>query len=184
MPTTAAASAIALRPGRPKKVTRKPVGLSNKVRAALVFMVFGPDEAVEGLAERFKPVPRPVAAQLAGLKDDSLRQALTNPSVVQHYRQLLDVLRQSESAASIARMVELRDQNEQLKVSFEAARWLIQGDKPSGSAVNVQVNVTNQQPGYVVGIDPQYADLVDRHPLGQNMPEGAKPLTDNDDVAT
>lgn len=98
----------------------------------------------------FNGLSRKDAAQKVGMTDRAARYALGDRVVMAAYRNSLQILRESEKPKSIHRLAELRDQNESLKVSLDAAKTLANEDR-SGPTVQVGVNV-NVQPGYIVNL--------------------------------
>jgi hypothetical protein len=88
------------------------------------------------------------AAEKAGLKDHALYVALTKPHVKAYYLRQLEVLRLSERARSVFRMTELRDQDDNKMVAFNAAKEL------AGSAEDTRQGAQAQSlPGLVVQIN-------------------------------
>lgn len=121
----------------PRKSTAKPqriLKVTRQVRAAIDAMVW------QGLN-------RQEAADHTGMKDNSLYVALRRPDVKALYLQELDVLRLSERARSIHRQVELRDQDDNKMVAFNAAKEL------AGSPDAQIGNMGRSIPGLVVVIN-------------------------------
>lgn len=118
-------------PSKPEKTLK----ITRQVRIAIEAMVW------QGLK-------RTDAAEAAGMKDNSLYVALRRPDVKALYLQELDVLRTSERARSVFRMTQLRDQDDNKMVAFNAAKEL------AGSSVDQQAAVNSQaMPGLVVQIN-------------------------------
>jgi hypothetical protein len=120
----------------PQKSERK-LKITRQVKTAIEAMVW------QGLK-------RADAAQAAEMKDNSLYVALRRPDVKSHYLQELEVLRLSERARSVFRLTELRDQDDNKMVAFNAAKELAGGSQDERSAVNSQ-----SLPGLVVQINVQ-----------------------------
>lgn len=117
-------------PGRssPGKVT-------GKLRRAIEAMVW------EGAR-------RKEAAQIAGIKDHSLRAALKKPHVLAHYRSELEVLRESERARNLLRLCEIRDQDDNKGAAVKAIQ-VLDGDKEQ-RRTNIAVNVV--MPGIIIDL--------------------------------
>jgi hypothetical protein len=112
--------------------------------------------AIEAMV--FEGQKRPEAAETAGLKDDSLRKALTKPDALAYLNECMEVLRTGLRPRALHTMGELLDsKNDSTK--FKAAEYLDgqnRGTHTVGAAmqVNVQVNNTVKvTPGYVIKID-------------------------------
>src|SRR5687768_4441798 len=92
-----------------KRQNKEPV-LTNAVRIAIEAMVY------EGQK-------RPQAAEIAGLKDDSLRKALTKPDALAFLNECMEVLRTGLRPRALHTMGELLDsKNDSTK--FKAAEYL------------------------------------------------------------
>lgn len=123
---------------------KKELAIHPKTKAAIELMVF------EGLK-------RPVAAQQAGVHDDTLRLALRKTEVLAFMNELQEVLRNSLRPRALHTMGELLDsKNDSTK--FKAAEYLDgqnRGTHTVGATqVNVQVNNSvTVTPGYVIRID-------------------------------
>ena len=138
--------------------------------------------AIEAMV--FEGQKRPIAAETAGLKDDSLRKALTKPDALAYLNECMEVLRTGLRPRALHTMGELLDsKNDSTK--FKAAEYLDgqnRGTHTVGATqVNVQVNNTvSVTPGYVIDLteDSRKAgaqiDHLERH--------GAKSLPHMDDV--
>ncbi|KQT96957.1 hypothetical protein [Rhizobium sp. Leaf453] len=121
----------------------KQIVLSPAVKAAVEMMVFQGKQ-------------RPEAAENAGLKDDSLRSALTKPHVLAYLNECMEMLRTSLRPRALHTMGELLDAKTDT-IKFKAAEYLDgqnRGQHTIGAAqVNVQVNNTvNVTPGYVIDL--------------------------------
>ncbi len=128
------------------------------------------------------PLTRPQAAQAVGMRDDSLRIAFRNPVVVARYNELLQVLRESKRPRAIHEIGQLSEAAASEAVKLNASKYLdSNGESDRPGSVNVQVNV--QQPGYVLGVDPRFADVI---PAQQQLTKLAtnehKPLKDKGSV--
>jgi hypothetical protein len=88
----------------PRKVT-------GRLRAALIEMVWRGSRRAE-------------AAQVAGMTDHGLREALRKPHVKEFYLAELGALRESERPRTFHRLVELRDQDENRNAAVSAAKVL------------------------------------------------------------
>jgi hypothetical protein len=117
--------------GKPAKTIK----IGPQVRNAIEAMVW------QGLT-------RKAAAEAVGLKDNSLYAAFRKPDVKAHYLRELDVLRLGERSRSIHRLTELRDQDDNKMVAFNAAKELA-----GGSADEQQGGSTQQLPGLVVVVN-------------------------------
>ncbi|MDQ0132652.1 hypothetical protein J2T08_000553 [Neorhizobium galegae] len=130
------------------KKEKKEPSLSPLAKAAVELMVF------EGRR-------RADAAEAVGMKDDSLRKALTKPDVLAFMNECMEVLRTSGRPRALRKMIELVDDAKTERIQFEAAKYLDGMDRPShavGATVNVQVNNTvNVTPGYVLDLRPDEA---------------------------
>lgn len=128
-----------------RKQNKEPA-LTTAVRTAIEAMVFQGQK-------------RPDAAQTAGLKDDSLRKALTKPDALAYLNECQEVLRTSLRPRALHTMGELLDsKNDSTK--FKAAEYLDGMNRSShqvgATQVNVQVNNTvNVTPGYVLDLRPE-----------------------------
>lgn len=89
------------------------------------------------------------ACRAIGWKVETARRVLHDPKVRQRFRDELQVLRESQRAPSIHRLIKLRDTASSERVQLEAARVLL-ADSEGGSA-SVQVNVA-VVPGYVIDL--------------------------------
>jgi hypothetical protein len=120
---------------------KKEPSLTPAVRTAIEAMVFEGRKRAE-------------AAEVAGLKDDSLRKALTKPDALAFLNECMEVLRTSARPRALHKMVDLLDAKTE-RIQFESAKYLDGMDRPShavgATQVNVQVNNTvNVTPGYVI----------------------------------
>lgn len=142
------------------------MGLSDRVRDAIELMVFGGEDG--------RPVGRAQAALAVGLKDESLRKAFGNPDVVAHYNAQLEALRTSERGRNLATAIEIRDsalEGAAGAVARLKAAAQVEGrpEPGAGAQVNVQLNqFPPQQPGYVIAVDPRFADEVPASMLRKN----------------
>ena len=134
----------------------------------------------EGLARRG-------AAEKAGLADHSLYCAMKNPRSVAYYNRSLEALRTAELARGIHVAAEIRD-DQVLGVSpagatarIKAAAFIETGGREGASVtVNVQQNV--QQPGYVLGVDPRFADVIDEMRESNARGTGRPTILENKDA--
>jgi hypothetical protein len=138
--------------------TRKParkLQISNKVRVAIEAMVW------QGLK-------RDEAAQVAGLKDNSLYIAMRKPDVRAFYLQECEVLRISGRARRILRMEELSEQSVNLNAAVNATKALdlVEADairsgsgaiRTPGMVIQIVNQVSASQP-----IDPGSSHVLDR----------------------
>lgn len=106
-------------------------------------------------------LPRDTAAKDAGLKPKSLYAAFLKPHVKAYYLAQLEVLRTSERARTIHRMVEIRDAADNMP-AVNAGKVLLQlEDEPtSGASVG-------QRPGLVIVIG---AGLTAHQPTAPDKP--------------
>lgn len=123
---------------------KKEISLTPAVKTAIEAMVY------EGQK-------RPEAAATAGLKDDSLRKALTKPEALAFLNECMEVLRTSGRPRALRKMIELVDEAKTERIQFEAAKYLDGMDRPShavgATQVNVQVNNNvSVTPGYVIDL--------------------------------
>jgi len=81
---------------------------------------------------------RATAAKKANMSEHSLYAALRKPHVLAYYREGLEVLRNSEQARSIHRLAELRDQNDNKMVAFNAAKELAGTPEDQRAGVGMQ----------------------------------------------
>lgn len=109
--------------------------IRGPLRAALNAMVW------EGLSRKH-------AAAKAGMTDHGLYSAFLKPHVKQAYLAELDLLRLSERARSVFRLTELRDQDDNKMVAFNAAKELAGPSDGESSHANTQ-----RVPGLVVQIN-------------------------------
>lgn len=144
------------RVGRPNgaRAGKAPMGLSRAVRSAIDCMI------LEGLN-------RCDAAERAGLRDNSLYQALRNPEVLSYFNATMSALRTAETARGIHVAARIRDDYTLggaagATAQIKAAAFIENaGHDAGGLQLNVQINNPPAQvPGYVVAIDPRYADAV------------------------
>lgn len=150
---------------------KKEPSLSQPVKLAVELMVYEGQKRGE-------------AAETVGLKDDSLRKALTKPDVLAYLNECMEVLRTSGRPRALRKMIELVDDAKTERIQFEAAKYLDGMDRPShavGATVNVQVNNTVQMtPGYVLDLRPD--EVVNKAPqiehLGADDVIGLDELTD------
>lgn len=131
---------------------KKEPSLTPAVRTAIECMVFEGRKRAE-------------AAEAAGLKDDSLRKALTKPDALAFLNECMEVLRTSARPRALHKMVDLLDAKTE-RIQFESAKYLDGMDRPShavGATVinNTQINNTlNVTPGYVIDLRPDDADEI------------------------
>lgn len=122
---------------------KKEIALTPAVKTAIEAMVY------EGQK-------RPDAAATAGLKDDSLRKALTKPEALAFLNECMEVLRTSARPRALRKMVDLLDAKTE-RIQFESAKYLDGMDRPThavgATQVNVQVNNNvSVTPGYVIDL--------------------------------
>jgi hypothetical protein len=134
--------------------------ITGKVRTAIEAMVW------DGL-------PRAKAAEKAGISEHGLYKALCKPPVKAFYLRELDVLRTSERARSVFRMAELRDQDDNKMVAFNAAKELA---GPAESAA--ESGVRQAMPGLVVQINVQSGASV---PDPMRVVHAVEPITQPSD---
>jgi len=150
--------------------------LTASVRTAILAMVFGPDEGPHA----GKPLRRAEAAAFAGIGDPYLRDCLSNPEIMKFWNEQLEVLRSGARPRALVRMIELSDQDAHRPTAFNASKFLLtDGREDGGGGPQVVVQI-NQQPGYVIAVDPQYAQGQQQPP--QLMPNAAKPLIEHASV--
>jgi hypothetical protein len=114
-----------------------PGRVTGKLRIAIAEMVWSGDKRAQ-------------AAEKAGLRDHSLREALKKPHVKQAYLQELETLRTSERARNIHAAVDVRDNSENQAARIHAAKFI---ENPTGECHGgVIVNVGLPQAGYVIDI--------------------------------
>jgi hypothetical protein len=109
--------------------------ISRNVRTALEAMVW------QGLRRR-------EAAQVAGIADHTMYQAMRTPPVKAAYADMLQVLRESEKARNIHALVEVRDQQVNQMARVNAVKALEQLDETASATAGPQ----RQQPGLVIVI--------------------------------
>lgn len=87
-------------------------------------------EAVRLMVE--EAISRPEAAQIAGLTDQGLANALRKPTVIAYRTRLFEALRTSEAARTVGRAAKLADKAESEHVRLQANTWLagIEGISP------------------------------------------------------
>lgn len=131
-----------------KRNKRKSGGLSRKVKRAIDAMIW------QGMS-------RKEAASHAELADESMRQALLKPQVIQYYNEQLDVLRTGGRATALNRIVSLARKSDSEKVGLDAAKYLDSNGNSDRPQVNVGVQV-NVRPGYVirVGTDTEHVQQI------------------------
>lgn len=113
----------------------KPLKLTPAVARAIDIMVWQ--------GKRFNE-----AAQEVGLTSRAMRLALQKPHVLAHMKREMQVLRESERPRSICRLTELRDQDDNKMVAFNAAKEL------AGSSADEQSSAQRQaMPGLVVVVN-------------------------------
>lgn len=104
---------------------------------------------------------RKEAAQLAGITDEAMRQALLKPQVLAYLNECQEVLRESLRPRALHTMGELLD-DKSSTVKFKAAEYLDgqnRGTHTVGGTVinNTQINNTlNVTPGYVIDLRPDH----------------------------
>jgi hypothetical protein len=96
----------------------------------------------------WKGTKRADAAKVAKISEHSLYVALRKPHIKAYYLEQLDVLRLSERSRSLFRLAELRDQDDNKMVAFNAAKELA-----GGSVDEQQGGSTQQLPGLVVVVN-------------------------------
>lgn len=102
--------------------------VTGKLAEAIGFMVF------DGF-------PRAEAANLAGLADHSLREALRKPHVRAYYAEQFNVLRTSAKARGYQRLIEISEQSTNLNAAVIAAKVLVGDDEASKQTTAVMANV-------------------------------------------
>lgn len=128
-----------------------PGKVTGKLKTALDAMIW------EGMK-------RDDAALHAKLSIHGLREALKRPHVRAYYNSELQVLRESERARSILRMAQLRDQDDNKMVAFNASKELAGGSDDERAAspamhqapgVTIKIiNVTPQPPAVALDVVP------------------------------
>lgn len=102
------------------------------------------------------PLTRKEAAQAAGIADVTLRNALANPLVMKYYNEQLEVLRSGARPRAFHQIVELSEgakaEGTRLKAAIYAHGGHDRGD------VNVNIQVANIVPGYMVDVSSYGAD--------------------------
>jgi hypothetical protein len=146
------------------KQEKKEIVLSDAQRTAIEAMVF------EGKK-------RKEAAEIAGITDEAMRQALLKPKALAFLNECMEVLRTSARPRALHKMVDLLDAKTE-RIQFESAKYLDGMDRPShavgATQINVQVNNTvSVTPGYVIDLTPDTQDEARqiRH-LRQHGPNG------------
>lgn len=129
-------------PGRPPKPTRKPPGLSPRVRDAVDLMAY-------------KGFTRQAAAAAVGMLDKSLYHAFCNPDVKGYYNQGCEAVRTGEKARSLHAAVVLRERGiaegasaAEGRNALDASKWIYDDPQPR-AGMNVNISIT---PGYVLDV--------------------------------
>lgn len=140
----------------PPKPSRE-LRVTGKVRAAIDAMVW-------------RGLKRADAAQQAGLKDNSLYVALSRPDVKSYYLGQLEVLRTSERARNIHRLVEIRDKADNMP-AVNAIKMLEQlADEPANAAR------AQQSPGLVIVVQGDAQVVAAQRELIDVTPAPAAPI--------
>lgn len=150
-------------PAPPKRRNRVLAPISPRIRNAVRLMVWEGITAAE-------------AAARIGIKPEALAQSLGVPQVKALLVDELDVLKESKRPRSIHRIDQLAERAESEAVRLNANKYLeSKGSSDRGPVVNVQIN--NQQPGYVIAVDPRFANVpeLEQQPTRLMTPP-AKPL--------
>jgi hypothetical protein len=111
-----------------------PLKVTGKLRHAIEAMVW-------------RGARRTEAAELAGLKDHSLRAALKKPHVIGFYRRELEVLRESERARNIHALTRVRDSDDNKMATVAAVKAL---EQISESEVDRASSGRARAPGFVI----------------------------------
>jgi hypothetical protein len=119
---------------------------------------------------------RPEAAQRAGLSDHGLRAALRKPHVRQHYREQLEVMRESERPRNILRAAEIRDQDRNLTASVAAIKVLEGMDEERVTPAGMRATT----PGVVIVINAQREVHQIDNTLIEINPTDAAPVEDDE----
>lgn len=132
---------------------KKEPALSDAVRAAVEAMVF------DGCIRR-------EAAEIAGIKDDSLRRCLTKPDVLAYFNECQEVLRTSARPRALHKIIALSEKAGSERVALDASKYLDGMDRGAhqiGAQINVQVNnnvTTHVTPGYAIDLRPDERDQI------------------------
>jgi hypothetical protein len=130
---------------------KKNFGLTVRVKAAIEFIVFGFEDDV---------VTAKKAAELAGISERSLREALSKPAVLDHYRKQMAALRNGERGNNFRTAVQIRDDKALAKSASGqrvrlAAAAMLDADlmpTPANQGQNNGVTVNVVIPGYVLDL--------------------------------
>lgn len=103
------------------------------------------------------------AAAKVGLKPEAFYRSLAVPQVKQLLVDELDVLAESKRPRAIHRIDQLGESAASEAVKLNANKFLAtKGNSDRGPMVAIQIN--NQQPGYMIAVDPRYAADVGTQP--------------------
>lgn len=157
----------------PQSIGRRS-GLTPRIRQAIDHLVFG----VEG--EPGAIVRMQDAAESVGLTCRALRAAWNKPAVEAYYQRQVASLRNGERAASIRKMMQIRDDETAMKspagmkVALDASKALA-FDTPN-TTVNVNhgtvININGEQEraGYVIDLTPYDDEIAEPAPLPPARP--------------
>ena len=140
------------------------VGALYKPYAKRPIRIKHPNQSLTGKRKQlvelmvYEAKPLRIAAEMVGYSYRRARECLTNPAVMQYYKDQLVVLRESERARNLATGVELRDTSGSDKVRLEAAKYLDGNNDRGGLTVNVGVQVG--PPGYMVAAPPLDGEML------------------------
>jgi hypothetical protein len=148
-------------------------GLTPRIKQAIEHLVFGVD-GEPGAIVRMQD-----AAESVGLTCRALRAAMLKPAVEAHYNRQMAAMRNGERAASIRKMVAIRDDAGAMKtpagmkVVLDASKALAFDTPASTISVNVGVGLTvgGEKPGYVIDLSSFPAEEHPTLPAAQPVQE-------------
>jgi hypothetical protein len=155
------------------KTTGRGSGLTPRIRQALDHLVFGVD-GNPGAIVRMQD-----AATSAGLTCRALRAAMLKPAVESYYNRQMAAMRNGERAASIRKMVEIRDDAAMAKSpagrkqQLDAAKALAFDTPATTINVNngtiVNIDGIHEKAGYVIDLTPPSHRLEQQPPPARQV---------------
>lgn len=140
--------------------------ISGKVRIAIDAMVL-------------EALPRPKAAEKAGMSEHGLYKALRKPPVLRYMREQMQVLRESAAARTLAKAEQLMDGADSEHVQADMTKWLagLEGISPITKSENTSI-IKDMRPGLTINMLVMSPDAADPRLIDGQMREGdnAKPI--------
>ncbi len=125
---------------------KKPVKLTPRIKRGVELMVF-------------EAKTRKEAAQLIGISDEAMRQALLRPSCLAYMNEQIEVLRTGARPQALQKVIHLMEKSGSDRVQLDAAKYIDGMDRTvhtvgAATQVNVQVNnsTTVETAGYVIDL--------------------------------